>query len=116
MKQTEKQKEWKQNEYQLNKEVHRLRQQKRRKAIRELIESQKKPCIVCDENETCCIDFHHRDSTEKEFEIADVCARKWSDTKILNELAKCVTLCSNHHRILHKYDLTVDELISKYKK
>ena len=115
MKQSKKQKDWKENEYQLNKEKHRLKQQERRKAIRGLIESQKKPCVVCGEKESCCIDFHHKNPNEKEFEISDVCAHKWSDEKILNELEKCVTLCSNHHRILHKYNLSIAQLIKEYK-
>lgn len=116
MKQSEKQKNWKQNEYQLNKDKHRLKQQERRKAIRELVETLKQPCVVCGEDDKCCIDFHHKDSNEKEFVIADVCIRKWADKKIINEISKCVSLCANHHRKLHKYDLTVDELICNYKK
>ena len=115
MEQSEKQKEWKQKEFQKNKEAHRVKQQVRRKAIRKLIENLKSPCIICGEDEKCCIDFHHIDSNEKEFVIADATKRKWSDKKIILEIEKCVCLCANHHRLLHYYELTVEELIEKYK-
>lgn len=116
MGQTEKQKEWKQNEFQSNKEIHNLRQRERRQNIRDLVEKLKKPCLICGETEKACIDFHHVDKDDKEFTIASVCNHKWSDDKIINEIEKCVCLCANHHRVLHRYDLTVDELFEKYKK
>ncbi len=116
MKQTVKQKEWKQKEYQLNKEYHRLKQQERRKDIRRLIESLKTPCVVCDEEDKCCIDFHHLGKNKKDFTIADATKRKWSNDKIINEVKKCVCICSNHHRKLHYYELSVEETIKKYKK
>lgn len=116
MSQSVKQKEWKKNEYESNKEKHRLKQQERRKEIRILVESLKEPCIVCGEDDKCCIDFHHTNPEEKDFAIADVGTRKWSDKKIIEEVKKCVSICSNHHRQLHYYDLTVEEVIARYKK
>jgi hypothetical protein len=116
MKQSEKQKEWKKQHYADNKEHYINKQQKRRQEIRILIESLKKPCLVCGEEEKICIDFHHLNSEEKDFGIGDANRHKWSDKKIIAEIEKCVCLCSNHHRILHNYDLSVEELIEKYKK
>lgn len=113
--QTEKQKEWKKEHYNQNKEHYREKQQKRRQDIKILIENLKKPCLICGEKDVACIDYHHIDSTDKDFGIGDASKHKWSDNKIINEINKCVCLCSNHHRILHYYDLTVDELIKKYK-
>ena len=115
MGQTEKQKEWKQNEFKNNKEVHNLKQRQRRQEIRDLVETFKKPCLVCGEADKACIDFHHVDKDDKEFTIAAVCNHKWSNVKIINEIEKCVCLCANHHRILHRYNLTVDELIKRQK-
>ena len=115
MKQSEKQKEWKKKHYNENKEYYREKQQQRRQNIKILIESLKKPCIVCGKDEKACIDFHHINSTEKDFGIGDASKYKWSDKKIITEVEKCICLCSNHHRILHYYELSIDELIEKYK-
>ena len=115
MGQSLKQQEWKKNHYKLNKENYIDKQRQRRQHIRDLINSLKKPCVVCGENDNCCIDFHHIDSNEKEMEISNIVKNKWSDKKTIEEIAKCVSLCSNHHRKLHFYELTVDELIYKYK-
>lgn len=115
MAQSEKQKEWKRENYLQNKDVHREKQQKRRQDIRLLVESLKKPCIICGESDIACIDYHHVDPTEKEFELGDVGKHKWSDKRIINEINKCVCLCSNHHRTLHYYGFSLDELIQKYK-
>lgn len=115
MKESLKQKEWKKNEFQNNKEKYRIKQQERRKDIRELIESLKKSCVVCGETEKSCIDFHHINPEEKDFAIAAVTQRKWSNRRIIKEVEKCVCLCANHHRILHYYNFTVDEIIEKYK-
>ena len=90
MGQSEKQKEWKQNEFQSNKEIHNLRQRQRRQDIRDLVEKLKKPCLVCGETEKACIDFHHVNKDDKEFTIAAVCNHKWSDDKIINEIEKCL--------------------------
>lgn len=59
-------------------------------------------CRTCGYNK--CIDaleFHHRDSQEKDFAIskAMVCIRSWEH--IQTELAKCDLLCANCHREHH---------------
>lgn len=43
-------------------------------------------------------DFHHLDPKEKEFHIGD--KRTWGES-LQKELAKCVLLCANCHRIRH---------------
>lgn len=114
MKQTEKQKEWKQNHYKNNKNDYQLKQQVRRKEVRVFIDSLKQPCVVCGEYDKSFIDFHHKDPTQKEFELGDVTRHTSSNKRILNEIDKCVSICSNHHRQLHFYELTIEELIIKY--
>lgn len=116
MGQSEKQKEWKKEHYNNNKEYYREKQQKRRQEIRILVEGLKIPCIVCGESDIACIDFHHVDPNEKELKIGDAGNHKWSDIKIIDEINKCVCLCANHHRILHYHELSVEELIQRYKK
>lgn len=44
-------------------------------------------------------DFHHPDPSEKDFNIGKILTYKWET--IAKELAKCVLLCVNCHRIRH---------------
>lgn len=44
-------------------------------------------------------DFHHPDPSEKDFNIGKILTYKWST--LVKELAKCVLLCVNCHRIRH---------------
>ena len=57
-------------------------------------------CLVCDENDPACLDFHH-DNPNKEFSVGVAASRKVAWHKIEKEIAKCVVLCSNCHRKLH---------------
>ena len=59
-------------------------------------------CIKCPETHPACLDFHHRDPTEKESNISRIVAVKgWSIEHILEEIKKCDVLCANCHRKLH---------------
>lgn len=64
-------------------------------------------CISCGEKDECCIDFHHLNPKEKDFELS--IAHSFSQSRINKELAKCVALCSNCHRKVHagKIDINV---------
>lgn len=57
-------------------------------------------CNVCGEDETCCLDFHHLDPTQKDFVVSEM-INKVGRKKIEEELAKCVCLCANCHRKVH---------------
>lgn len=58
-------------------------------------------CIDCDvKGHPAIYDFHHLDPEQKDFNIAKVKSYKWSD-EVKSELAKCVLLCSNCHRLRH---------------
>lgn len=61
-------------------------------------------CKNCFESDPVCLDFHHRDKSEKEFSISMVIRRGFSKEKILAEIAKCDVLCSNCHRKAHRED------------
>lgn len=56
-------------------------------------------CLICGEREPVCLDFHHMDPSKKEFNLSKLLR---SQEKLANEVAKCVVLCSNCHRKLHK--------------
>lgn len=57
-------------------------------------------CEICGENRYWVLDFHHKDPKQKDIEISNllkICNKK----KILDEIDKCMVLCSNCHRDLH---------------
>lgn len=58
-------------------------------------------CMKCSENHPSCIEFHHRDSKQKEFEISVAVIQGWARKRIIDEIAKCDNLCANCHRKIH---------------
>lgn len=58
-------------------------------------------CQVCEESESCCLDFHHRNPEEKDFVIAVAVNNCYSKERILQEIEKCAVVCSNCHRKIH---------------
>jgi len=110
MGQSEKQQLWKKQHYQENKEFYINKQQKRRKEIKEFIDSFKTECDACYEYDKACLDFHHLDGADKDAAVSQALVNKWGNKRIITEIEKCVVLCSNCHRKLHAYNLTVEEL------
>jgi hypothetical protein len=58
-------------------------------------------CYYCPESESICLDFHHRDPSEKSFRMGTAVALGYSVSRIREEIDKCVVMCSNCHRKLH---------------
>jgi hypothetical protein len=57
-------------------------------------------CAKCGwRGDQAAFDFHHKNSSEKDFVIGNVANKKWE--KIKQELEKCVLLCANCHSIFH---------------
>lgn len=64
--------------------------------------------IKCSEKHPSCIfDFHHLDPLKKDMNIGKFIKNKKKEEIVLNEISKCVLLCSNCHRIRH-FKITVD--------
>lgn len=63
------------------------------------------PCKVCGEAEIACLDFHHLDPNEKEHLVSSMMGRNME--KLVEEINKCVVLCSNCHRKVHAGILTL---------
>lgn len=82
----------------LKKEKRKIYIQQRREWFNEFKKTLK--CIKCEENHISCLEFHHRNPEEKDFEIAAFVSTA-SKEKILNEIKKCDVLCSNCHRKTH---------------
>ncbi len=59
-------------------------------------------CTECSENDPGCLVFHHVDPATKKATVASMVRSKSSMQEILDEIAKCVVLCSNCHLKLHR--------------
>ena len=57
-------------------------------------------CVKCNEDHISCLEFHHIDSTTKDFGISSAVRYK-NKEKLFKEIEKCIVLCSNCHRKLH---------------
>lgn len=65
-------------------------------------------CIVCGyDRYDGALEFHHVDPTVKEFAIN----KGWRLEKNLQELDKCILLCSNCHRELHGNFIDISKLV-----
>lgn len=58
-------------------------------------------CAYCPENDPICLQFHHRDPSEKKYHISDAAKVKAMETVWL-EVAKCDVICANCH-LKHHY-------------
>lgn len=78
-------------------------QKKRRQELREWFDDYKKTlkCSQCPEDHIACLDFHHLDPSKKEMSLSNLLTNGWSKERIMEEVDKCIVLCSNCHRKLH---------------
>lgn len=58
-------------------------------------------CVRCGEDHPATIEFHHLDPREKENSVSQMIVSRVSKETILNEMSKCIVLCSNCHRKEH---------------
>lgn len=58
-------------------------------------------CCICGESDESCLDFHHLDSSKKDFNIGSSSRIGKSIETIKQEINKCACLCSNCHRKFH---------------
>lgn len=95
-------KEYHKKYYELNKQYYfdKARQHQVRK--REWFQNLKKnlKCIKCGEKTPICLDFHHRDSSQKLRCVTKMVMDSCSKERILAEIEKCDVLCANCHRKL----------------
>jgi hypothetical protein len=76
---------------------------RRKESIKKWFEDYKKDlkCSICSENHPAVLDFHHKNSEEKERGIAYMVSDGYSLEAIKRELDKCIVVCSNCHRKIH---------------
>lgn len=77
--------------------------QARRKVMRKTHQELKLSlcCVRCGESHPACLDFHHRDPTQKDIVLSRIASTGWGHVRIQKEVAKCDILCANCHRKLH---------------
>lgn len=68
------------------------------------------PCVICGESRVACLDFHHVNRNSKEENISYMKHRGWGKAKIIQEISKCIVICSNCHRVIHANDDNYSEL------
>ena len=95
------QREW----YEKNKSITAQRSAEARKRKKEWYKDlmKDKSCTKCGESDIACLDWHHTDPTKKEGSVSFLLSNN-SKKMILEEIEKCVCLCSNCHRKLHYYN------------
>lgn len=84
--------------------VQKQRELKKAAWLQEYKQTQR--CLLCPEDDSSCLDFHHVDPLTKDGDVSDI-VRGVSLEKLQRELDKCVMLCSNCHRKLHANKLTL---------
>ena len=96
------QKTYKLKYYYNNKQSHYLRNRKTIKQLKSFVDDfkSKTGCLLCEESDSCCLDFHHLNPSTKIKEVS-LMVREGSKKRILNEIEKCVCLCANCHRKVH---------------
>jgi len=62
-----------------------------------------KSCGRCGESDNACLDWHHVDPSQKEASVSYMLCNNSKKT-IMEEIQKCICLCSNCHRKLHYYN------------
>ena len=71
-------------------------------------------CAKCGDIRSYVLDFHHRDPSIKDANIARMTSNKNKLEDIQKEIDKCVVLCSNCHREFHHLEFTQGLTIDDY--
>jgi hypothetical protein len=70
-----------------------------------ILDAKKVGCLYCDEKHPAALDFHHRDPSQKTYNISNW-VRFTNPKRLLEEIAKCDVICANCHRKLHHEENT----------
>ena len=96
-------KEYQKNHYTNNKSTYKSKAKERKQSIKDWIKEYRSQlkCVKCGEDHPATLDFHHTDSDQKEKNVSMMVQESYSKERILEEISKCIVLCSNCHRIHH---------------
>lgn len=90
--------------YRKNRDYSRKRKRHRRRELKRWLYEYKRDeceCARCGESDPACLDFHHVDEDEKEWDVSRRANRGHSIENIRTEIEKCMVLCANCHRREH---------------
>ena len=62
------------------------------------------PCLLCGNNDPDVIDWHHVNPDEK---LYDVTRGGMAEEKFWDEVLKCIPVCANCHKKIHKNKYTI---------
>ena len=65
-------------------------------------------CSWCPERRIACLDYHHLDRSTKKAGICELVRSGTTLTKLKAEIAKCILLCANCHRVEEADGVNVD--------
>ncbi|TYL39724.1 hypothetical protein CV102_05420 [Natronococcus pandeyae] len=76
---------------------------RRRARLRSWLDEQKRDrgCLRCGVDTAACLDFHHVNETTKEMAVGRMVTFGYGTEALRAEIAKCIVLCANCHRIVH---------------
>jgi len=91
--------------YEATKSVYIQNAAKRKIEMKDWFENLKSglKCKNCPENHPACLQFHHRDPSQKDLAISSAMQSGWGKKRILEEIDKCDVLCANCH-FKHHYN------------
>jgi hypothetical protein len=85
--------------------VDRVTERKKRIAVWFQDQKTGKQCLMCPEEnpetDPACLDYHHREGEHKVLDVSVMVRRGFTESRILEEIAKCDLICSNCHRKHH---------------
>jgi hypothetical protein len=92
--------------YQRNKEHLLKKQAEKNRRFAEsrrkwLVEYKNLECVRCGESHPATLTFHHRDSSDKTFEIGNALTLGVSLKRLIAEIEKCDVICANCHAKEH---------------
>lgn len=101
-KDAEKRRKQNQRYYQKNKKKWSEYRKKQREEAKAYVRNAKSGgCVKCGEDHLACLEFHHRDPEQKDFQLSDVHNKRFCSKRIQKEIDKCDVLCANCHRKEH---------------
>lgn len=56
------------------------------------------PCVKCGESDVIVLEFHHREPSQKEYNISQMKQFGFGIKKVQTEIEKCDVLCANCHK------------------
>jgi len=102
--------------YEKNREKIIEKEKNRRNQLISLIDSLRTRCVLCGDERRYVLQFHHKDPLRKRFYPSQA---GHSKKRMLDEVSKCIVLCSNCHSEFHHYEKKTEEisleLLKKYK-